>query len=65
VPTGRDPLRGGHAVLAVGYDHARRVIAFRNSWGTAWGDHGNGYLPYGFFASPELTWDFWTMRHVS
>jgi C1A family cysteine protease len=65
VPTRRDPLRGGHAVLAIGYDHAKRVIAFRNSWGAAWGDHGNGYLPYDFFASPDLTWDFWTMRHVS
>jgi len=59
VPTYRDPLRGGHAVLAVGYDHARRLITFRNSWGSAWGDRGYGYLPYAFFASPSLTWDFW------
>jgi C1A family cysteine protease len=58
-------LRGGHAVLAVGYDHARRLITFRNSWGAAWGDGGYGYLPYAFFTSPSLTWDFWTMRRVS
>jgi C1A family cysteine protease len=65
VPTYHDPLRGGHAVLAVGYDHVKRLITFRNSWGTAWGDRGYGYLPYAFFASPSLTWDFWTMRRVS
>jgi C1A family cysteine protease len=65
LPTRRDPVRGGHAVLAVGYDHARRLVTFRNSWSAAWGDRGYGYLPYAFFTSPSLTWDFWTMRRVS
>jgi C1A family cysteine protease len=65
MPTRHDRLRGGHAVLAVGYDHARRLIIFRNSWGRGWGDRGYGYLPYAFFASSDLTWDFWTMRRVS
>ena len=65
LPTRHDRLRGGHAVLAVGYDHARRLIIFRNSWGHGWGDRGYGYLPYAFIASAELTWDFWTMRRVS
>ena len=65
VPTGRDRLLGGHAILVVGYDHARRLLIFRNSWGPTWGDDGNGYLPYAFIASPNLTWDFWTMRRVS
>ena len=65
LPTRRDPLLGGHAVLVVGYDHARRLLVFRNSWGTTWGDRGYGYLPYAFIASPDLTWDFWTLRRVS
>ena len=65
VPTRRDRFLGGHAVLAVGYDHARRLIIFRNSWGSEWGDRGYGYLPYAFIASSQLTWDFWTMRRVS
>jgi len=65
LPTRHDRLRGGHAVLAVGYDHQRRLIIFRNSWGRAWGDRGYGYLPYAFIASSDLTWDFWTMRRVS
>ena len=65
VPGRRDRLIGGHAILAVGYQHARKLIIFRNSWGPAWGDHGYGYLPYACFASADLTWDFWTMRRVS
>jgi C1A family cysteine protease len=65
VPTRRDPLQGGHAILAVGYDHARRLFVFRNSWGPAWGDGGYGFLPYAFLLSAALTWDFWTMRRVS
>src|SRR4051812_12122941 len=65
LPGRHDRLRGGHAVLAVGYDHRRRLMVFRNSWGRAWGDGGYGYLPYAFFASPDLTWDFWPLRRVS
>jgi len=65
VPGHHDRLRGGHAILAVGYDHAKRLLIFRNSWGPTWGDGGYGYLPYSFLASPDLTWDFWTMRRVS
>jgi C1A family cysteine protease len=65
VPTRHDPLRGGHAVLAVGYDHPRRLLIVRNSWGRTWGDGGYGYLPYAFLSSPDLSWDFWTMRRVS
>ena len=65
VPSGRDRLRGGHAVLVVGCHHEKRLLIFRNSWGRGWGDRGYGYLPYAFVASPDLTWDFWTMRRVS
>jgi C1A family cysteine protease len=65
VPTRRDAFVGGHAVMAVGYDHPKRQLIFRNSWGAAWGDGGYGYLPYRFLTSAALSWDFWTMRRVS
>ena len=65
MPTRRDALVGGHAVMAVGYDHPKRQLIFRNSWGRGWGDRGYGYLPYQFLMSPTLSWDFWTMRRVS
>ena len=35
-------VRGGHAVAVVGYRADGRFIV-RNSWGTAWGDHGFAY----------------------
>jgi len=46
-------VRGGHAVCVVGYTADHRFI-LRNSWGTAWGDHGyayatEGYINAGFF----------------
>jgi C1A family cysteine protease len=65
VPTRHDKLVGGHAVMAVGYDHPKRQLIIRNSWGLGWGDRGYGYLPYQFLMSAALSWDFWTMRRVS
>ena len=35
-------VRGGHCVAIVGYRTDKRFIV-RNSWGTAWGDHGFAY----------------------
>jgi hypothetical protein len=35
-------VRGGHAIAIVGYTADKRFIV-RNSWGTAWGDHGFAY----------------------
>lgn len=46
-------VRGGHAACIVGYTTDKRFI-MRNSWGTAWGDHGfayasEAYINAGFF----------------
>jgi hypothetical protein len=37
---------GGHAMVLVGYDNARQAFKLINSWGTAWGDQGFGYIDY-------------------
>ncbi|MGG1552627.1 C1 family peptidase [Paenibacillus ferrarius] len=59
-----DKLLGGHALLAVGYREGKRkgegYIIARNSWGKAWGDQGYCYIPYAFFRSSKLTFDYWT-----
>jgi hypothetical protein len=62
-----DEVKGGHAVLAVGYDESidcgaggTGALIIRNSWGTGWGDLGYGYLPYGYLMH-GLAQDFWTL----
>ena len=66
MPGVHDPILGGHAVVAVGYDDEREIgghkgaLLIRNSWGTAWGDKGYGWLPYGYITG-DLAWDMWTM----
>jgi C1A family cysteine protease len=65
-PTEGDSLEGGHAVLAVGYDDARKIgkhkgaLLIRNSWGTGWGEAGYGWLPYAYVESGQAD-DFWAM----
>jgi C1A family cysteine protease len=71
-PAPGDRVVGGHANLLVGYDDnmtiknatngATTTGAFitRNSWGTTWGDHGYGYLPYDYVIH-RLAVDFWSL----
>ena len=66
MPSLRDEIFGGHAVLAVGYDDTRRTRAGRgailicNSWGPHWGEEGFGWLPYAYVQT-HLASDFWTV----
>jgi len=62
MPGKSERLLGGHAVLAVGYDDAKKWIIVRNSWGVEWGDRGYFYMPYSYFTSSSLASDFWTVR---
>jgi C1A family cysteine protease len=61
MPTPSDQVVGGHAVLVCGYDDAKHAVMFQNSWSTAWGQGGYGWLPYGYFTE-GLADDFWTVR---
>ncbi len=60
---GKERVRGGHAIIAVGYDDAKQCFIIRNSWGKTWGDNGNFYMPYAY-ATGNLCDDFWTIRLV-
>lgn len=62
MPSKDDSAVGGHAVLAVGYDRAKKILKVRNSWGKDWGDHGYFYMPYEYVES-RLTSDWWTIHH--
>ena len=71
-PAQTDRVIGGHANLLVGYDDQMTITnttngatttgAFitRNSWGTTWGDHGYGYLPYDY-VTHRLAVDIWSL----
>ena len=68
-PVSGEKRVGGHAVMAVGYDDNLQIknanaseptvgaLLIRNSWGTGWGDHGYGGLPYAY-VEPSLAVDW-------
>ncbi|MCX5686476.1 MAG: C1 family peptidase [Candidatus Omnitrophica bacterium] len=47
---------GGHAVMAIGYDKAKKRFLVRNSWGI------DGYFTMPFEYLETLAEDFWTIR---
>ena len=65
----------GHAIVAVGYDDTMKIkntscnkqttgaLLIRNSWGTAWGDKGYGWLPYDYVLN-GLALDFWSLLNM-
>jgi len=71
-PCPREQDVGGHAVVAVGYDDAKKIknpncgketkgaLLIRNSWGTGWGDKGYGWLPYEYVLKGQAV-DWWTL----
>ncbi len=65
-PKPGEKVLGGHAILAVGYDDAKKIgtskgaLLIRNSWGTGWGAAGYGWLPYDY-VSRGLANDFWSL----
>lgn len=61
-----ETVKGGHAVVAIGYDDGRKIgkekgaLKIRNSWGPGWGEGGYGWLPYRFIEA-GLAVDFWSL----
>jgi C1A family cysteine protease len=47
-PSPGEQAMGATAICIVGYDDDKKLIKFKNSWGTKWGDKGYGYLSYNY-----------------
>ncbi len=63
LPKANSPSLGGHAVLAVGYDHHKQFVWVRNSWGKDWGLNGYFKMPFAWFTDPRrLVDDMWTLE---
>jgi C1A family cysteine protease len=62
MPSKGERQLGGHAVMAVGYDHPEKRFIVRNSWGEAWGLNGYFTMPYEYLTDRNLSDDFWTIR---
>lgn len=64
MPRRGEPLLGGHAVHAVGYNDAKKCMLVKNSWGTNWGMDGYFEMPYTYFTQNRLVSDLWMIRKV-
>lgn len=64
MPSRREQVLGGHAVVAVGYDDMKQRFICRNSWGN-WAQAGYFEIPYLYLTNPNLASDFWVISLIA
>ena len=65
MPKKTEEFLGGHAVIAVGYDQAKKRFIVRNSWGGDWGVNGYCFMPFAYLTDRNLSDDLWVVRKQS
>lgn len=55
---------GWHAIILMGYDEAKKMFKFRNSWGSDWGVSGYGWISYDYFKTSATSSDFWVLNKI-
>lgn len=56
---------GHHAMIAVGYDNARKCFIIENSWGIGWGDGGYAYIDFDTFGNNVAANEAFVIREFS
>lgn len=64
MPSHREQVLGGHAVVCVGYDDSKQAFYVRNSWGASWGLDGYCLMPYAYLLNKGLSSDFWVIKTI-
>jgi C1A family cysteine protease len=62
MPKRGEGVEGGHAVLIIGWDDAKKAWLCRNSWGPKWGSEGHFWMPYEF--QMQHAQDYWVVKLV-
>jgi len=62
LPTEKDELLGGHAVLIVGYSDESNTFDILNSHGSQFADNGYFRMPYEYALNHNLCWDFYVVN---
>jgi len=60
LPGSKNEIIGTHAVSVLGFDLSLPALFFVNSWGSEWGNHGSGYLPFEYF--DKHVFDAWAVH---
>jgi hypothetical protein len=53
----KEMLQGGHEMCVVGFDDLTQRFTVMNSWGSGWGRNGRCFMPYSYFADPNLCYE--------
>ncbi len=64
MPTDKERVVGGHAVLCVGMDQLKKTFLVMNSYGTGWGMDGYFTIPFDYLTNENMAGDRWCISKV-